>query len=135
MIVALASAKNGDVTILVLCYISSDSQGVQGQAMTSNNYDAIIVGGGNNGLVSAAYFARTGARTLLLEARNRTGGAADTSSPFAELPDVKVSTYSYVVSVLTPVITKRIKEGGNVEILQKPIRKDQLFECIRKMLT
>ncbi len=43
--------------------------------MATNNYDAIIVGGGHNGLVAAAYYARAGARTLVLEARRRTGGA------------------------------------------------------------
>ena len=68
--------------------------------MAANEYDAIIVGGGHNGLVSAAYFGRAGARTLVLEARDRVGGAADTSAPFSEFPEVKVSTYSYVVSVL-----------------------------------
>ncbi len=68
--------------------------------MTVNEYDAIIIGGGHNGLVSAAYFGRAGARTLVLEARDRVGGAADTSAPFSEFPEVKVSTYSYVVSVL-----------------------------------
>ncbi len=68
--------------------------------MAANEYDVIIVGGGHNGLVSAAYFGRAGARTLVLEARNRVGGAADTSAPFSEFPEVKVSTYSYVVSVL-----------------------------------
>ncbi len=68
--------------------------------MAANEYDVIIVGGGHNGLVSAAYFGRAGARTLVLEARDRVGGAADTSAPFSEFPEVKVSTYSYVVSVL-----------------------------------
>ena len=77
--------------------------------MTTNNYDSIIIGGGHNGLVSAAYFARTGARTLVLEARNRVGGAADTSSPFADLPDVKVSTYAYVVSVMPPRIIRDLE--------------------------
>lgn len=68
--------------------------------MAANQYDVVIVGGGHNGLVSAAYFARAGARTLVLEARDRVGGAADTSSPFSKFPDVSVSTYSYVASVL-----------------------------------
>ena len=68
--------------------------------MAVDEYDAIIIGGGHNGLVSAAYFGRAGARTLVLEARDRVGGAADTSAPFSEFPEVKVSTYSYVVSVL-----------------------------------
>ena len=68
--------------------------------MAANEYDAVIVGGGHNGLVSAAYFARAGARTLVLEARDRVAGAADTSSPFSKFPEVSVSTYSYVASVL-----------------------------------
>ena len=42
----------------------------------NKDYDAIIVGGGHNGLVAAAYLARSGARTLVLEARPKTGGAA-----------------------------------------------------------
>jgi phytoene dehydrogenase-like protein len=77
--------------------------------MATNDCDAIIVGGGHNGLVSAAYLAREGARTLVLEARDRVGGAADTSAPFAELPDVRVSTYSYVVSVLPPRLMRDLE--------------------------
>ena len=49
-----------------------------GRAM-SNNYDAIVIGGGHNGLVSAAYLARSGARTLVLESRGALGGAAQPS--------------------------------------------------------
>ncbi len=77
--------------------------------MAVNEYDAIIIGGGHNGLVSAAYFGRAGARTLVLEARDRVGGAADTSAPFSEFPEVKVSTYSYVVSVLPQSIIRDLE--------------------------
>ncbi len=77
--------------------------------MAVNEYDAIIIGGGHNGLVSAAYFGRAGARTLVLEARDRVGGAADTSAPFSELPEVKVSTYSYVVSVMPPSLIRDLE--------------------------
>jgi phytoene dehydrogenase-like protein len=77
--------------------------------MATNDYDAIVLGGGHNGLVSAAYLSRDGARTLVLEARDRVGGAADTSTPFADLPDVKVSTYSYVVSVLPPRVIRDLE--------------------------
>jgi len=70
------------------------------------DYDAIVVGGGHNGLVNAAYFARAGMRPVVLEARERVGGAADTSAPFPDHPEIKVSTYSYVVSVL-PHFVKR----------------------------
>src|SRR5438105_510055 len=50
------------------------------------DYDAIIVGGGHNGLVAAAYLARSGARTLVLEARPKTGGAATTEAPWPDAP-------------------------------------------------
>src|SRR3954468_23114493 len=69
-----------------------------------NNYDAIIVGGGHNGLVAAAYLARSGARTLVLESRNSTGGAATTEAPGPDAPDFKVTRLSYVMSLLPPTI-------------------------------
>src|SRR5947208_1003554 len=82
--------------------------------MAANVYDAIIIGGGHNGLVSGAYFARDGLRTVVLEARNKTGGAADTSAPFADHPEINVTTYSYVMSLMPPTIIRelRLKEFG-----------------------
>jgi phytoene dehydrogenase-like protein len=77
--------------------------------MAANVYDAIIIGGGHNGLVSGAYFARDGARTVVLEARNKTGGAADTSAPFADHPEINVTTYSYVMSLMPPTIIRDLK--------------------------
>jgi phytoene dehydrogenase-like protein len=74
----------------------------------SNVYDAIIIGGGHNGLTSGAYFARSGARTVVLEARGKTGGAADTSAPFPDHPDIKVTTYSYVMSLMPPTIIREL---------------------------
>src|SRR6266704_430314 len=67
-------------------------------------YDAIVVGGGHNGLVAAAYLARSGARTLVLEARGKTGGAATTEAPWPDAPDFKVTRLSYVMSLLPPTI-------------------------------
>ena len=72
--------------------------------MTTKDYDAIIVGGGHNGLVAAAYLARSGARTLVLEARPKTGGAATTEAPWPDAPDFKVTRLSYVMSLLPPSI-------------------------------
>ncbi len=74
----------------------------------ANVYDAIIIGGGHNGLTSGAYFARSGARTVVLEARGKTGGAADTSAPFPDHPDIKVTTYSYVMSLMPPTIIREL---------------------------
>src|SRR5260370_10205868 len=68
------------------------------------DYDAIIVGGGHNGLVAAAYLARSGARTLVLEARNKTGGAATTEAPWPDAPEFNVTRLSYVMSLMPPAI-------------------------------
>ncbi len=70
----------------------------------ATDYDAIIVGGGHNGLVAAAYLARSGARTLVLEARNKPGGAATTEAPWPDAPDFKVTRLSYVMSLMPPTI-------------------------------
>jgi phytoene dehydrogenase-like protein len=76
---------------------------------TPNSYDAIIVGGGHNGLVAAALLAKEGRRVVVLEARHKTGGAADTSSPFPDLPDVKVTTLSYVMSLMPPSLIRDLR--------------------------
>src|SRR5215217_4556026 len=68
------------------------------------HYDAIVVGGGHNGLVAAAYLARAGQRTLVCEAREVVGGAAVTERPFG--PDYQVTSLSYVVSLLPQGIVR-----------------------------
>src|SRR5271165_1572760 len=78
---------------------------MEDQQMTPE-FDAIVVGGGHNGLVSAAYLARSGARTLLLESRQTTGGAATTKSPWPDAPEFKVTRLSYVMSLMPPTIIK-----------------------------
>jgi phytoene dehydrogenase-like protein len=70
----------------------------------ANNYDAIVVGGGHNGLVSAAYLARSGARTVVLESRATLGGAATTESPWPDAPQLRVTRLSYVMSLMPPTI-------------------------------
>src|SRR3954463_9139690 len=88
--------------------IRADSKGKDRSCMASNVYDAIIIGGGHNGLISGAYFARAGARTVVLEARNKTGGAADTSAPFEGHPEINVTTYSHVMSLIPPTIIREL---------------------------
>ena len=72
--------------------------------MAAESYDAIVVGGGHNGLVAAAYLAKTGAKTLVLESRPTTGGAATTESPWPDAPEFRVTRLSYVMSLLPPTI-------------------------------
>jgi phytoene dehydrogenase-like protein len=69
-------------------------------------YDAIVIGGGHNGLVAAAYLARSGARTVVLEGRHKTGGAATTEAPWPDAPEFKVTRLSYVMSLMPPTIIK-----------------------------
>ncbi|HXJ92480.1 MAG TPA: NAD(P)/FAD-dependent oxidoreductase [Terriglobia bacterium] len=72
--------------------------------MSSNSrYDAIVIGGGHNGLVHAAYLARAGKKVLVLERRHVLGGAAVTEEVF---PGFKFSVCSYVVSLLRPEIIR-----------------------------
>ncbi|MGY5056101.1 phytoene desaturase family protein [Streptomyces sp. 900105755] len=71
----------------------------------SRTYDAIIVGGGHNGLVAAAYLARAGHTVLVLERLGRTGGAAVSTRPFAGV-DARLSRYSYLVSLLPRKIVR-----------------------------
>jgi phytoene dehydrogenase-like protein len=69
-------------------------------------WDAIVIGGGHNGLVAAAYLAKAGARTVVLEARHKTGGAAATDNPWTEAPDIGVTRLSYVMSLMPPGILR-----------------------------
>ena len=73
-------------------------------ASTANRYDAIVVGGGHNGLVAGAYLARAGKRTVIVERRSLVGGAAVTEQPWG--PDYRVTMLSYVVSLLSPAILR-----------------------------
>lgn len=72
-----------------------------------DSYDAVIVGGGHNGLVAAAYLARAGQSVLVLERLGATGGAAVSTRPFAGI-DARLSRYSYLVSLLPHKIVREL---------------------------
>src|SRR2546430_2155252 len=81
----------------------------------NHKYDCIVIGGGHNGLVNAAYLARAGKRVLVLERRHVLGGAAVTEEVF---PGFKFSVCSYVVSLLRPEIIRELDQTRHaLEIL------------------
>jgi phytoene dehydrogenase-like protein len=74
---------------------------------SSASYDAVVVGGGHNGLVAAGYLARAGLRTVVCERRPVVGGAAVSEHPFG--PDYTVTSLSYVVSLLPPGLVRDLQ--------------------------
>lgn len=84
---------------------AAQSPAHQPHAPTRGRYDAVIVGGGHNGLVAAAYLARAGQSVLVLERLDTTGGAAVSTRPFAGV-DARLSRYSYLVSLLPRKIVR-----------------------------
>ncbi len=70
-----------------------------------STYDAIVVGGGHNGLVNGAYLAQAGLRTLILERRHLVGGAAITEEV---MPGFHFTTFSYALSLLRPEIIQEL---------------------------
>lgn len=72
----------------------------------TNVYDAIVIGGGHNGLTAAAYLARAGRKVLVLERRYLLGGSAVTEEIF---PGYKYTVCSYVISLLRPEVIQELE--------------------------
>jgi len=85
----------------------------------AGNYDAIIIGGGHNGLVTACYLARAKWKVLVLERRYIVGGACVTEETF---PGFKVSTAAYVNSLFRPEIIRelRLADYGFASVERNP---------------
>jgi len=83
-----------------------------------NVYDAIVIGGGHNGLVAAAYLARAGVRTLLVEARAELGGMALT----AEIDGVRAPMLAHTVGRFRPRIARDLGLQGRVKLIEPAIR-------------
>ena len=73
---------------------------------TDRHYDAIVIGGGHNGLTNGAYLAKAGLRTLILERRHLVGGAAITEELY---PGFHFTTFSYALSLLRPDIIHELE--------------------------
>src|ERR1700727_2514578 len=85
--------------------------------MTAREVDAVIVGGGHNSLVAAAYLGRAGLRVLLLERLPHVGGAAVSAQVFDGV-DARLSRYAYLVSLLPTRILDDL--GATVRLAPRP---------------
>src|SRR5262245_65552105 len=77
--------------------------------LASEQWDAIVVGAGHNGLTCAAYLARGGKRVLVLEARERVGGACTLDEPW---PGFKISPCAYLAGLLHPLVMEELDLPG-----------------------
>src|SRR6476646_11911679 len=83
----------------------TSTKSTRSTSKADRTYDAIVVGGGHNGLVNGAYLAKAGLKTLIIERRHLVGGAAITE----ELrPGFSFTTFSYALSLIRPEIVHEL---------------------------
>ena len=96
--------------------------------LAARDWDAVVVGGGHNGLTCAAYLARAGQSVLVLERRERLGGACTLERPFAD-PDYVVSPCAYVVGLLDDLVIEEL--GAQAARAARPHRRPQPVGPVR----
>lgn len=104
--------RTGDVTVAL------PERAERAPGPGASRHDVVVVGGGHNGLVAAAFLARAGMRVTLLERLDHVGGAAVSATPFAGL-DARLSRYSYLVSLLPYTIVRNLELV--VELRSRPV--------------
>src|SRR5215208_597875 len=92
-----------------------DSLGVVGRPepvreLAARRWDVIVVGAGHNGLTCAAYLARAGKRVLVLEARDRVGGACTIDEVW---PGYRISPCAYLAGLLHPLVLAELDLPGH----------------------
>ena len=101
----------------------------------TGRFDVVIAGGGHNALVAATLLARAGRSVVVLERRDEVGGAAVSVAPFPGF-DVRLSRYSYLVSLFPPALLREL--GVSVEIRPRRVASHppvELPAALRAMLS
>lgn len=80
-------------------------------------WDAVLVGGGHNGLVAAVLLARAGLKTLIVEGKEVLGGAVRTERPFARAPNLPASTGAYLLGLMPPELLRQL--GLDLPLLRR----------------